>query len=138
MRKIYSLLKEMTRRLRYLKCCKARTGMFLNVPKNVRNMLVVLYCIAIFGNSGNPKLEIKAMEQQIISSYNHQELRELLTKMSSKNLSRSIWKINPRWELPIPLQSVLNSLSRGKTVFKAEIILLLSFLDVDRQLTVAG
>lgn len=74
----------------------------------------------VYNYLGNPKLEIKAMEQQIISSYNHQELRELLTKISSKNLSRSIWKINPRWELPIPLQSVLNSLPHGKVLKNTE------------------
>lgn len=54
------------------------------------------------------------MEQQIISSYNHQELRELLARYSTKCVNRRIWKINPKWELPIPLQSVLNSLPKGK------------------------
>ncbi|KAI4457281.1 hypothetical protein MML48_8g00010309 [Holotrichia oblita] len=30
-----------------------------------------------------------------------------------KNSNRSIWKLNPKWELPIPLQSVIASLPRG-------------------------
>lgn len=67
----------------------------------------------IFGVAGNPKLEMKVIEQQIISSYNHQELRELLLKIGTKCTNRPIWKINPKWELPIPLQSVLNSLPKG-------------------------
>lgn len=66
-----------------------------------------------FSNKRNPKLEMKTIEQQIISSYNHQELRELLVKIGTKCNNRPIWKINPKWELPIPLQSVLNSLPKG-------------------------
>lgn len=56
---------------------------------------------------------MKVIEQQIISTYNYQELRELLLKIATKCTGRPIWKINPKWELPIPLQSVLNSLPKG-------------------------
>ncbi|KAF5275218.1 hypothetical protein FQR65_LT04252 [Abscondita terminalis] len=62
---------------------------------------------------GNPKLESRHLEQQIICCYNVNELRQLLTKFLSKSTSRSIWKINPCWELPIPLQSVLVSMPKG-------------------------
>lgn len=58
-------------------------------------------------------MEIKAIEQQIISSYNHQEIRSLLQKAATKNLSRSVWVMNPKWELPIPLRNVLHSLPSG-------------------------
>lgn len=53
------------------------------------------------------------MEQLIISCYDPTQLRMLLIKTSSKSLSRSVWKINPCWELPIPLQSVLVSMPKG-------------------------
>lgn len=56
---------------------------------------------------------MKVIEQQIISTYNYQELRELLLKIATKGTNRPIWKINPKWELPIPLQSVLNCLPKG-------------------------
>lgn len=87
----------------------------MSVPVEVPEMLCSSeWDIFEFTNKRNPKLEIKTIEQQIISSYNHQELRELLVKVGTKCSNRSIWKINPKWELPIPLQSVLNSLPKGK------------------------
>lgn len=58
-------------------------------------------------------LELRSLEQQVISSYNPRELRDLLVKLSAKDSSRPVWKINSHWVLPIPLQSVIMSISRG-------------------------
>nr|XP_022899838.1 integrator complex subunit 8 [Onthophagus taurus] len=61
----------------------------------------------------NPKLEIRALEQQIIMNYDPINIRDLLVKITMKNSNRPVWKLNPKWELPIPLQSVIVSLQRG-------------------------
>ncbi|KAF5274403.1 hypothetical protein FQA39_LY07283 [Lamprigera yunnana] len=61
----------------------------------------------------NPRLEARHLEQEIIACYNANELRQLVAKALTKSTCRSIWKINPCWELPIPLQSVLVSLPKG-------------------------
>lgn len=81
--------------------------------KSIGTSLSHLSCFYTKMFTGNPKLEMKVIEQQIISTYNYQELRELLLKIATKCTGRPIWKINPKWELPIPLQSVLNSLPKG-------------------------
>ncbi|XP_044746312.1 integrator complex subunit 8 [Coccinella septempunctata] len=59
------------------------------------------------------KREMKLLEQQLITTYDPQVVREILTMTSLNNIRISVWNINPLWELPIPLQSVLQSLSRG-------------------------
>ncbi|XP_017782006.1 PREDICTED: integrator complex subunit 8 [Nicrophorus vespilloides] len=61
----------------------------------------------------NPKLDLRLIEQQLISSYDSKEIRDLLVKVNCKNSNRLAWKINPKWELPIPLHSVVTSISRG-------------------------
>lgn len=61
----------------------------------------------------NPRLEIRTLEHQLIISYDPVQIRDLLVKVTMKNSNRAIWKINPKWELPIPLQSVIVSLPRG-------------------------
>lgn len=53
------------------------------------------------------------MEERIISSYNPDELRELLVKLTMKDNGVNITKINSKWELPIPLQSVIMAIPRG-------------------------
>lgn len=63
--------------------------------------------------SGKPKLEIKQLEQDLIATYDHKEIRDLLKKISMNQLGTSVWNINPQWDLPIPIQSVLKSLPRG-------------------------
>lgn len=64
--------------------------------------------IEIFG-----KREMKLLEQQLITTYDPQVVREILAMTSLNNIHISVRHINPLWELPIPLQSVLQSLSRG-------------------------
>lgn len=56
---------------------------------------------------------MQLLEQQLITTYDPQVVREILTMTSQNNIHISVWNINPLWELPIPLQSVLKSLSRG-------------------------
>lgn len=61
----------------------------------------------------SPKLEIKLIEQELIGCYDQQEIRELLYKLTVRNPGKRIWKVNPKWEIPIPLQSVVTSIQRG-------------------------
>ncbi|XP_050296923.1 integrator complex subunit 8 [Anthonomus grandis grandis] len=60
-----------------------------------------------------PKQEFKLFSRQLISTYNVQEIKELLTKIGMLNVGVSVWEINPKWELPIPLQSVIKGLAKG-------------------------
>lgn len=41
------------------------------------------------------------------------ELRELLVKLTMRDSSVNVSKINSKWELPIPLQSVIMAMPRG-------------------------
>lgn len=63
--------------------------------------------------SANPRLEVRSLEQQIILCYDLMELRQLLVKITARSGSRSVLRINPCWELPIPLQSVLVAMPKG-------------------------
>ncbi|XP_074035699.1 integrator complex subunit 8 [Leptinotarsa decemlineata] len=65
------------------------------------------------GRRRKPQLEMRQLQKQLISANDHNEIRSLLVKLASINLGASVWNINPQWELPIPLQSVLKSLPRG-------------------------
>ncbi|KAK9890977.1 hypothetical protein WA026_013315 [Henosepilachna vigintioctopunctata] len=66
-----------------------------------------------FTKRRRPKFELKQLEQKLIATYDPKVVREVLVTISLNNLGMSVWGINPLWELPIPLQSVLQSLSRG-------------------------
>ncbi|XP_033225261.1 integrator complex subunit 8 [Belonocnema kinseyi] len=59
------------------------------------------------------RFEIFDLEQRLILSYCPLEIRETLIHLDRMNSSRSLWKVNGSWELPIPLQSVVISLARG-------------------------
>ncbi|XP_025832848.1 integrator complex subunit 8 [Agrilus planipennis] len=61
----------------------------------------------------NPSLDIKVLEKQLMLTYDPSVLKELLVKYCTKNSNKPVWKINPCWELPIPLQSVLVTMPKG-------------------------
>ncbi|CAG9860087.1 unnamed protein product [Phyllotreta striolata] len=60
-----------------------------------------------------PKLDSRLLEKQLIACNNHKDVKELLVKIAMLNSNTTVWAINPQWELPIPLQSVVKSLARG-------------------------
>ncbi|XP_014221962.1 integrator complex subunit 8 [Trichogramma pretiosum] len=72
--------------------------------------------------SANVKLKAKpqrvlfSLESQLISSYDPQEIRDLIVEIGRHKRGPNIepmWRINNHWEIPIPLQSVICSLSDG-------------------------
>ncbi|XP_026281611.1 integrator complex subunit 8 [Frankliniella occidentalis] len=69
------------------------------------------------GPRRNPRLEMGALEQQLIQSYDPEEIRQLLSKLSSmpsvKSQGKAIWHVNSKWELPIPVHSVVMNLPKG-------------------------
>ncbi|XP_044263221.1 integrator complex subunit 8 [Tribolium madens] len=80
------------------------------IPESLHKTSWILYdCF----KKRKPKLEIKQLEQDLIATYDHKEIRELLKKISANQLATSVWNINPLWDLPIPIQSVIKSLPRG-------------------------
>ncbi|XP_046385637.1 integrator complex subunit 8 [Ischnura elegans] len=62
---------------------------------------------------GNMKLVAGRLEQQVILSYNPEEIRQHLHALLSINSVKSLIRINTKWELPIPLHSVVMSTPRG-------------------------
>lgn len=58
-------------------------------------------------------MELRQWSKQLTGSYDWKEIKDLLMKISMMNLGTSVWEINPQWELPIPLQSVVKGLPRG-------------------------
>jgi integrator complex subunit 8 len=61
----------------------------------------------------NVRLETGSLEQQLLLSYDATEIRGLVEKLVAANPAKSQWRINNKWELPIPLQSMAMSLPRG-------------------------
>lgn len=62
---------------------------------------------------GKPRMELRQLTKQLMNSYDWKEIKDLLTKIGMMNLGINISEVNPQWELPIPLQSVVKSLPRG-------------------------
>ena len=61
----------------------------------------------------NNRIEIFELEQKLIQSYDTAEIHEILIHLDGKHRMKPLWHVNSCWELPIPLQSVVMSLSRG-------------------------
>ncbi|KAF4526173.1 hypothetical protein B566_EDAN008210 [Ephemera danica] len=61
----------------------------------------------------NPKLQRGLLEESLIQSFDAVEIRNLITKLNAFPSGKASFKINSRWELPIPLQSVVLSLPKG-------------------------
>ncbi|OAD62741.1 Integrator complex subunit 8 [Eufriesea mexicana] len=59
------------------------------------------------------RIEIFALEQKLIQSYDTNEIHEILIHLDGKHRMKPLWHVNSCWELPIPLQSVVMSLPRG-------------------------
>lgn len=53
------------------------------------------------------------IQQQLIQTYDTANVKKLLQKLCSKDPTKSWWKLNNKWDLPIPLQSVVMSLPKG-------------------------
>lgn len=53
------------------------------------------------------------LERRLILSYDAHEIREILLCLDGNNPMNPLWRVSSRWELPIPLQSVVMSLPRG-------------------------
>lgn len=62
-------------------------------------------------------MELRQLTKQLMNSYDWKEIKDLLTKIGMMNLGINISEVNPQWELPIPLQSVVKSLPRGRIHF---------------------
>ncbi|XP_063237089.1 integrator complex subunit 8 isoform X3 [Bacillus rossius redtenbacheri] len=61
----------------------------------------------------NQQLQNGSLEQKLILSYDTDEIEALLKRICPANPMKVQWRINNKWELPIPLQSVVMSLPRG-------------------------
>lgn len=66
-----------------------------------------------FNFTGSPKFNIFELEKKLILSYDPKEIREILSVLHASNSKNPPWRVNSRWDLPIPLQSVVMSLPRG-------------------------
>ncbi|XP_066143354.1 integrator complex subunit 8 [Euwallacea fornicatus] len=60
-----------------------------------------------------PRAELRRLSKQLISTCDWKEIKDILTKIGMTNMGVAMWDINPQWELPIPLQSVVKNLPRG-------------------------
>ncbi|XP_014469482.1 PREDICTED: integrator complex subunit 8 isoform X2 [Dinoponera quadriceps] len=59
------------------------------------------------------RIEVFELEQKLIETYDCHVIRETLIHLDGKHRMKPLWNVNGCWELPIPLQSVVISLSRG-------------------------
>ncbi|XP_044731508.1 integrator complex subunit 8 [Chrysoperla carnea] len=70
------------------------TNLNLNISKE--------YCNVFF--------EQKLLQRNIIQCYDFKKLQSLVVEWHKKTQGKSLLRINPKWQLPIPLQSVVMSL----------------------------
>lgn len=59
------------------------------------------------------RIEIGAWERQLISCTNANTVRKVLVKLAPTNPSKPLWSINPSWQIPSPIKSLLMSFQRG-------------------------
>lgn len=59
------------------------------------------------------RLPAGMVEQQLISTYDPKEVKDLIVKLGGMKPIRPLWKINPKWDLPIPLKNIVSILPRG-------------------------
>lgn len=64
-------------------------------------------------NSTHKRVEIGALERQLISCSQPQQVRKLLIKLSQTVPAKNLWTVNPSWEVHSSLQSIIMSMSRG-------------------------
>nr|XP_018903528.1 PREDICTED: integrator complex subunit 8 [Bemisia tabaci] len=64
-------------------------------------------------NIQNPLLEVSFIEQKLVSSYDVEEIKDLIYNNKQVFSKKPIWAINNEWELAIPLQSFVAGLSAG-------------------------
>lgn len=91
-----------------------KTEVIFEFTKKSKYLLKNSLISFIFQLPGKPKVELRQLEKQLVLTNDHKEIREILVKIAMINTGTTIWTINPQWELPIPLQSVLKNLPRGK------------------------
>lgn len=64
-------------------------------------------------NSAHKRVEIGALERQLISCTQPEQVRKLLMKLSNTIPSKNLWTVNPSWEVHSSIQSIIMSLPRG-------------------------
>lgn len=64
-------------------------------------------------NSAHKRVEIGALERQLISCNQPQQVKKLLIKLSQTAPSKNLWTVNPSWEVHSTLQVIIMSLPRG-------------------------
>ncbi|KAL5273121.1 INTS8 family protein [Megaselia abdita] len=64
-------------------------------------------------NSTHKRIEIGALERQLISCNQPQQVRKLLIKLTQIVPSKNLWTVNPSWEVHSSLQSVIMAMPRG-------------------------
>ncbi|XP_063975032.1 integrator complex subunit 8 isoform X2 [Diachasmimorpha longicaudata] len=61
----------------------------------------------------SPRFKMADLERQLTLSYDPDEIRKILINLDGKNPTNPPWRVSSRWELPIPLQSVVMALPRS-------------------------
>ncbi|XP_011300437.1 integrator complex subunit 8 [Fopius arisanus] len=61
----------------------------------------------------SPRFQMAELERQLTLSYDPNEIRGILLALDGKNPTSPPWRVSSRWELPIPLQSVVMALPRS-------------------------
>ena len=57
--------------------------------------------------------QVGCLERRLMESYSPPELAATLRQLSDLQPGRPLWRSNTRWQLPIPVQSVIMSLPAG-------------------------
>lgn len=59
-----------------------------------------------------PKFQVFEVERKLTLTYDPNEIRSLLVNLEGSKLLKPPWRVSSRWELPIPLHSVVMALPR--------------------------
>lgn len=59
------------------------------------------------------RIEVGSLERQLISCTNANAVRKLLVKLAATNPTKPLFTVNPSWQIPTPINSLLMSMQRG-------------------------
>lgn len=113
---------EQIQQTEYIESLSSLNGLFTgteveDLKARVRKKEIKIPSLAIQNdwlyNSSHKRVEIGALERQLISCTQPQQVRKLLIKLSQTVPSKNLWTVNPSWEVHSSVQSIIMSLSRG-------------------------
>lgn len=119
---LISSIREQIQQTEYIQSLTSLNGLFTgteldDLKAKVQKKEIKIPSLALQNdwlyNSAHKRVEIGALERQLISCNQPQQVRKLLIKLSQTVPTKNLWTVNPSWEVHSSIQSIIMSLPRG-------------------------